>query len=165
MYRDASGNMAFTNAPPHSQCKFIAGKRKKAEGPKIRSTRYDPVIEKIALNYGLDPALVQAVIKVESNFNPSAVSPKGAIGLMQLLPATARRFGVTDCYDPVENITGGIRYLKYLLMLFNGNLDLSLAAYNAGENVVLRLGRIPPYRETQNYVRKIKTLYRGSGRV
>ena len=104
------------------------------------------------------PALVRAVMKTESNFNRWAVSPKGALGLMQLIPATGRRYGVRDFFDPQQNIEGGVRYLKFLLEKFNGNLDLSLAAYNAGENLVERLGRIPPIPETTNYVRKIRAI-------
>jgi len=86
---------------------------------------------------------------VESNYNPYAVSPKGALGIMQLIPATARRFGVLDVFDPVDNIEGGARYLKYLLELFNGDYPLALAAYNAGENAVTRYGAVPPYPETR----------------
>jgi hypothetical protein len=99
------------------------------------------------------------MIRTESNYNASAVSPKGAIGLMQLIPETGRRFGVQNFFDPQQNIEGGVRYIKYLLEMFGGNVDLSLAAYNAGENLVARLGKIPPYAETQNYVRKIRAVY------
>jgi soluble lytic murein transglycosylase len=167
-YKDRAGRMIFTNAPENPKCKFILGEPKKKStsftGRSAR-TQYDDIIQRTALENGLDPALIKAVIKVESNFNPRAVSPKGALGLMQLLPVTAKRFGVSDCFDPAENIRGGTRYLRYLFVLFQGNLELSLAAYNAGENIVKSLGRIPPYKETINYVRKVKTLYGGSGRV
>src|SRR5204862_1845022 len=112
-------------------------------------------------NHGLDPGLVRAVIKTESNFNRWAVSNKGARGLMQLIPSTGRRYGVQDFFDPQQNVDGGVRYLKFLLEKFDGNLDLSLAAYNAGENLVQRLGRIPAIPETTNYVRKIRSIYNG----
>jgi soluble lytic murein transglycosylase-like protein len=99
-------------------------------------------------------------MKTESNFNRYAVSNKGALGLMQLIPSTGRRYGVRDFFDPQQNIDGGVRHLKFLLEKFNGNLDLSLAAYNAGENLVERLGRIPSIPETRNYVRKIRAMYK-----
>jgi transglycosylase-like protein with SLT domain len=118
------------------------------------------LVDTISFNHGVDPALVRAVMKTESNFDRWAISPKGARGLMQLIPATARRFGVRDSFDPQQNVEGGVRYLKFLLDKFNGNLDLSLAAYNAGENLVERLGRIPPIPETTNYVRKIRAIYK-----
>src|SRR5256712_12731683 len=117
------------------------------------------LVDTIASNHGVDPALVRAVMKTESNFDRWARSPKGAQGLMQLIPATARRFGVRDSFDPEQNVEGGVRYLKFLLEKFNGNLDLSLAAYNAGENLVERLGRIPPIPETTNYVRQVRASY------
>src|ERR1051326_2952366 len=113
----------------------------------------------ISINHGVDPALVRAVIKTESNFNRWAVSNKGARGLMQLIPETGSRYGVRDFFDPQQNVEGGVQHLKFLLEKFNGNLDLSLAAYNAGENLVERLGRIPPIPETTNYVRKVRANY------
>jgi soluble lytic murein transglycosylase-like protein len=120
------------------------------------------LVDNIAATHGVDPALVRAVMKTESNFNRYAVSPKGAMGLMQLIPTTGRRYGVRDFFDPQQNVEGGVRYLKFLLQKFNGNLDLSLAAYNAGENLVQRLGRIPPIPETTNYVRRIRAIYKKS---
>src|SRR6266850_2329364 len=117
------------------------------------------LVDAIASNHGVDPALVRAVMKTESNFDRWAISPKGARGLMQLIPATASRFGVRDSFDPQQNVEGGVRYLKFLLEKFNGNIDLSLAAYNAGENLVEKLGRIPAIPETTNYVRKIRAIY------
>jgi soluble lytic murein transglycosylase-like protein len=123
------------------------------------------LVDTVATTHGVDPALVRAVMKTESNFNRYAVSRKGALGLMQLIPATGRRYGVRDFFDPQQNVEGGVRYLKFLLEKFNGNLDLSLAAYNAGENLVERLGRIPPIPETTNYVRKIRAIYKKSPAV
>jgi soluble lytic murein transglycosylase-like protein len=117
------------------------------------------LVDTISRNHGVDPALVRAVIKTESNFNRWAVSNKGARGLMQLIPETGFRYGVRDFFDPQQNVEGGVQYLKFLLEKFNGNLDLSLAAYNAGENLVERLGRIPPIPETTNYVRRVRANY------
>jgi len=117
------------------------------------------LIDSIAATHGVDPALVKAVVKTESNFDRWAVSNKGARGLMQLIPETGRRFGVKDFFDPRQNIEGGVRYMKFLLEKFDGNLYLSLAAYNAGENLVERLGRIPSIPETRNYVRKVRSHY------
>ena len=117
------------------------------------------IIEEVAGRHRIDPELVRAIVQVESNFNPYAVSPKGARGLMQLIPATARRFGVRNAFDPRSNLDGGLRYLKHLLGMFDGDLRLSLAAYNAGEEAVARSRGIPPYQETRNYIRKIAELY------
>jgi len=120
---------------------------------------YRLLIESISSRNGVDPDLIDAMMKTESNYNPKAISSKGARGLMQLIPETGRRFGVEDFFDPRQNIEGGVRYIKYLLEMFHGNVDLSLAAYNAGENLVARLGKIPPISETRNYVQKIRTAY------
>jgi len=127
----------------------------------MRIHTYDAIIEDISGRHGLDAALVKAVIHVESAYNSKAVSPAGAIGLMQLMPATASRFGVAKIYDPAENIEGGVRYLKFLTQLFDNDLSLTVAAYNAGENAVQRFRGIPRYTETQNYVRKVLALYNG----
>lgn len=118
-------------------------------------SRYDSLIYDAAQYHGLDPALVKAVVHVESAFNPWATSPKGAMGLMQLMPKTARRFRVRDAYRPEQNVTAGTRYLKWLHQRYNGDLRLALAAYNAGEGTVDKLWDIPPYRETQDYVRRV----------
>ena len=126
-----------------------------------RRSKYDPIIEKYADRYRVDPVLVRAVIQVESDFNPRCVSHKGARGLMQLIPGTARRYGVKDSHDPDQNIHGGIRYLADLLRMFNDDLPRALAAYNAGENAVIRYGGIPPYQETSEYVRRAMTVYYG----
>ncbi len=125
------------------------------------STRPDlnTVVEQTAKRHDVDVNLVKAMIRTESNDNPRAVSNKGALGLMQLMPFTARDLGVTNAFDPLQNVDGGVRYLKSLLTQFGGDLPLSLAAYNAGPGAVSRHGGIPPYRETQDYVRKIGALY------
>jgi hypothetical protein len=120
------------------------------------------IVEPLAQRHDLDPDLVLSVIAVESAFDPRAVSPKNAQGLMQLIPATAARFGVRDPFDAQQNVAGGVRYLAWLLRRFDGELDKALAAYNAGEGTVDRYGGIPPYPETQAYVRKVRHLYAGS---
>ncbi len=125
-----------------------------------RRSKYDPFIEHYATKYGVDPTLVRAVIQVESDFDPLCVSHKGARGLMQLMPATAKRFGVTKVHDPEQNIHGGVRYLAYLLELF-GDMPRALAAYNAGEGAVMKYGGIPPYQETSTYVVRAMTVYYG----
>src|ERR1039457_2311149 len=113
-------------------------------------------VDRIARQNQLSPRLVHSVIQAESNYDPNAVSPKGAQGLMQLIPATARRFGVSNVFDPADNIQGGARYLKYLLGLYKGDEALALAAYNAGEGAVSRYGGVPPFPETQDYVAKVR---------
>ncbi len=122
-------------------------------------TRYISLINEWAPQYNLDANLVEAVVAVESNYNRFAVSKKGAQGLMQLIPATAKRFGVRNTFDPADNIRGGIRYLNFLMSYFQGNLEHVLAAYNAGENTVVRYHGVPPYPETQKYIRKVTSLY------
>lgn len=131
-------------------------------GRQITSESVDNAIEAAASRHGVDPNLVRAIIKVESNFNPRAVSRKGALGLMQLMPRTAQSMNVTNAFDPDQNVDAGVRHLKSLLDNYNGNLELSLAAYNAGSAAVERNGGVPPYRETQDYVRKITGLYMGT---
>jgi soluble lytic murein transglycosylase-like protein len=121
--------------------------------------KLETMVEETAKRHDVDANLVKAVIQTESNNNPRAVSGKGALGLMQLMPATARDLGVANVFDPVQNVDGGVRYLKYLLNLFGGDMPLSLAAYNAGPHAVERHGGIPPYRETQEYVKKIGDRY------
>ena len=127
----------------------------------------EKLVREAAERHHVDPALVRAVIETESNWNPSARSRKGAMGLMQLIPTTAQRFGVNDAFNPKQNVDAGVRYLKTLLERYNGNLDLALAAYNAGEGAVDRAHGIPAYRETRSYVQKVQNAYfrPGSGRL
>ncbi len=125
-----------------------------------RRTKYDPLIETYSAKYGVDPTFVRAVIQVESDFNPLCVSHKGARGLMQLMPGTAKQYGVTEVHDPEQNIRAGVRHLAYLLELF-GDQPRALAAYNAGEGAVLKYGGIPPYEETSTYVVRAMTVYHG----
>ncbi|MBI1425270.1 MAG: transglycosylase SLT domain-containing protein [Gammaproteobacteria bacterium] len=169
---DAQGVVHLTNIPSNTDYKILihtatntpmAGDHQAATPPlqtaKVKS--YAKVLKKAAREQNLDRALLQAIIAVESNFDPQAVSSRGAVGLMQLMPATAQRYGVTDRYDPEENIQGGARYLRDLLQRYNDNLPLVLAAYNAGEDAVDRYGnRIPPYAETRRYVPQVMSLYR-----
>ena len=123
-------------------------------GPIFKS-KFDKLIVEAAKKFDVDAALVSAVIKAESDFNAREISNKGARGLMQLMPSTAERFGVTDSYDPAANIYGGVRYLRWLLEKFNGNADLAVAAYNAGEGNVWKYNGVPPFRETINYINRI----------
>jgi hypothetical protein len=121
-------------------------------------TAYDDLIRRVAAAHKMDFALIKAVMHVESSFNPYARSHKGALGLMQVLPETAKRHGVHDIYDPAQNIEAGVKHLKYLTTKFNNQPYLVLAAYNAGENAVRQHNGIPPYEETQNYVRRVLSL-------
>lgn len=121
-------------------------------GLKARASEYDSLIVVKARQLGLEPALLKAIIHIESSFNPSAVSPKGATGLMQLMPDTAKRYGVTDRFNPAQSLDGGGKYMRDLLLMFNYDTRLALAAYNAGENAVTRYQGIPPYEETKQYV-------------
>jgi soluble lytic murein transglycosylase-like protein len=130
-------------------------------GPLVTSGDVDSAIEQAAARHNVDPNLVRAVVKVESNFNPNAVSRKGAMGLMQLMPATARQLKVKNPFDPEQNVDAGVRHLKQLLESYGGDVKLTLAAYNAGAGAVARSSGVPHYAETQNYVRRITNLYYG----
>ena len=144
----------YTTSPGRFQSKYYYG------GSTWYSKNYDDLINYYSNVYDLDPMLVKAIIKVESNFRSGAVSPKGAVGLMQLMPGTANDLGVRNSLSPTQNIEGGTKYLRKLMDMFNEDLDLSLAGYNAGENAVIRYGwSIPPYPETRNYVRKVRYHY------
>lgn len=118
--------------------------------------RYDPIIQRLAAKYGVPADFVHAVIKAESNYDQFAVSDKGALGLMQLMPETAMKYGVLNVFDPEQNIEGGIKYLKDLIKQYNGDRNLVLAAYNAGQGAVEKHNGIPPYPETRNYLRKVE---------
>ena len=174
-FTDTDGRVYYTDEPRHSLYKRIIktkvpyytsiykgknymGKVHTFSG--INKRRFSDLIEQTANKYKVDAKLVHAVIQTESAYNSAAQSPKGAVGLMQLMPETARRFGVSDRNDPDQNVDGGTRYLKHLINMFNPNLDLAVAAYNAGENAVIRYNNsIPPYPETQNYVKQVLALY------
>jgi soluble lytic murein transglycosylase len=157
---DEDGVTHHTDTPsdPHYVI-FIGGKG----GIEVRYSRgkqFEYLIEEAAERYDVDPALVKAIIRAESDFDPWAVSTKGAMGLMQLLPETAESLSVINIFDPWENIHGGVRHLSELLGTFHNDLELSLAAYNAGKSAVLQFGSIPPYDETQRYVKKVLRFYR-----
>jgi len=124
---------------------------------------YIEIINAVCYRHGVDPSLVHAIIKVESDFNPYAISRKGAMGLMQLMPQTAVELSVRNSFNPHENVDGGVKYLRYLMDRYEGNLSLALAAYNSGETMVKRWGTVPPIKETQNYVKKILSIYSGNG--
>ena len=130
-----------------------------AKGFEKNKSQYDAYIVRSASKFNIDPGLIKAVMHTESGFNINARSPVGAQGLMQLMPATARRFNVSNAYDPVQNIDGGARYLSWLLKRFNGDVRLALAGYNAGEGNVDKFKGIPPFRETQDYVRRVTQRY------
>jgi soluble lytic murein transglycosylase-like protein len=165
-YIDENGVIHFTNCPRDPKFKLYIRESKEDVGDDNHSfsyikdsNQYDSLISELSKKYQVDFALIKAMIRAESGFNPFAVSRKGAKGLMQLMPETALRMNVSNIYNPKENIEGGVRYFKYLLSLFDNDLRLSLAAYNAGENVVGELRSIPPYRETIDYVKKVLSYY------
>jgi soluble lytic murein transglycosylase-like protein len=158
LYYVEDGRVVFTNVPSRRDVRVVPGfERRVAEAlrGKMPATRYDRLIEAAAAAHGVSPDLVKAVAMVESAFNASARSPKGAMGLMQLMPSTARAYGVTDPYDPEQSLNAGAALLADLLQEFDGNRTLALAAYNAGAGAVRRHGGVPAYRETRDYVRKV----------
>jgi soluble lytic murein transglycosylase-like protein len=163
---DGSGVTHFSNVPVDARYRLLLATPPEARAARPenwlrKSAAFEPLIQRAARSQAVRPELVRAVIVVESAFNPHAVSPRGAIGLMQLRPATARRYGVSDAFDPEQNITAGVHYLRDLLARYGNNLELTLAAYNAGEDAVERYGhRIPPYSETQHYVPTVLRIYR-----
>ncbi len=161
-YEDENGVLHLTNVPSNPKARYVMIlKEKRVHFPKgIDIRKYDKIIAKAASKFNLDVALIKAVIKAESNFNHQAVSRAGAKGLMQLMPQTASALNVDDVFHPGDNIEGGARYLRYLLNLYNGNLTLALAAYNAGEGAVAKYNYgVPPYRETRNYIRRVLAFY------
>lgn len=166
---DARDGIHLTNVPDNSRYEVLiapvaeadTAHRRKASFRTDRPGRYFALIKRIAGRFGVEPALVRAVIAVESGYDPNAISKRGAGGLMQLMPETARRYGVTDVFDPAQNVRGGVQYLADLLSHFDNDLRLALAAYNAGESAVLKYdGRMPPYPETRQYVPKVVAIYR-----
>jgi soluble lytic murein transglycosylase len=164
-YVDEDGIIHFTNATPSADVSYkkviSTGKKKRSDRIAANSADYHQIIADKSQKYNIEPSLVNAVIKVESNFDSTAVSRKGAMGLMQLMPFTAEDMDIRNPMDPEENIEGGTKYLKYLLDKFGGNLTLALAAYNAGPDTVKRFGYVPPIQETRQYVNKVLSLYNG----
>jgi soluble lytic murein transglycosylase-like protein len=169
-YTDPQGVAHFSNVPADGRYRLLIASPAPAgtgrhnavnENWLAKSVTYDSLIETAALANTLQPALIRAVIVVESRFNPRAVSKRGAIGLMQLRPETARRYGVSNIYDPAENIRAGTRYLSDLMTLYDSDTELALAAYNAGEAAVARYGgHIPPFKETRDYVPSVLKIFR-----
>ncbi len=170
-FTDENGVVHFSNVPTDKRYvpfavandavvkKTIAGTRDRLSDTPAK-VQYGAIIEEIARIYALESALIHAVVSAESAYNATAVSKKGAAGLMQLMPETAQRYGATDRFDPVQNLHAGTRYLSDLLKMFNGNISLALAAYNAGENNVVKYGnQIPPFQETRTYVPRVLDLY------
>jgi len=156
-YVDENGVMHFTNAPTSSRYQVFIKDR--SFGSFFTTNKYDHYISLAAETHGVAFSLLKAIIKAESNFNPRAVSRKGAQGLMQLMPDTAKSLNVYDSFDPWENIMGGTKYFKMLLTRFDGKLQLALAGYNAGPSRVEQHNGIPPYKETKNYVKKVMRYY------
>lgn len=152
-YVDANGVVHFTNTPTGNKFRFYL---KETPKPDAGSGTLSDQIARSAKAFDLDEALIKAVIKVESNYDPKAVSARGAQGIMQLIPSTAREMQVSDPFNAAENIRGGSRYLRLMLDQFGGNLDLALAAYNAGPGNVRRYGGVPPFAETRNYIAQVK---------
>jgi soluble lytic murein transglycosylase-like protein len=172
-YVDSAGHVFYTDNPKHSGYQLIIKSpaafslsrtsKKWPTGSRFSDKnrrQFASLIDAAASKYSLDPALLHAVIRAESSYNPGAISSKGAVGLMQLMPETAARYGVRDRYDPSENIEGGARYLSELIDMFQSDVRLAVAAYNAGENNVIKYGnKVPPFQETQAYVTRVLNYY------
>ncbi len=150
-YVDENGVVHLTNMPTGSNYSIAL----KEKGVHEKERRYEETIKKLCSKYDVEIPLIKAVVRAESDFNPLAVSKKGAVGLMQLMPGKAEELKVADPFDPYENLDGGIRHIRGLLDRFDGDLNLVLAAYNAGENLVMRQKRIPPFKETRDYIKKV----------
>jgi soluble lytic murein transglycosylase-like protein len=172
VFTDADGAVSLSNVPTDDRYTVLIAAQKqeiaavpvdnvpKSGSVLPRKASFDQIVEEVSRTYGLESALLHAVISVESHYNPKAVSKKGAIGLMQLMPGTAKRYGVVDAFDPLQNLNGGAHYLRDLLNLFNSDVSLALAAFNAGEHAVAKYGnRLPPYRETVRYVPQVLDFY------
>ena len=182
-YTDDNGVMHFSNVSVGTAKKYrnlksaAAAKQQTTTKPRATTrsrgtfsssnipSAYVDIINTACNRHGIDPSLVHAIVKVESDFNPYALSRKGAMGLMQLMPQTAVEMKVGNSFNPHDNIDGGVRYLRYLMDRYEGNLPLALAAYNSGETAVKKWGTIPPYQETQNYVQRIMRIYGGDEKV
>lgn len=177
-YRSPSGKLVITDKPVKkdgyklletyqttrsrerlAQQRRTSNKGWKPRGVLLSETQIDGLVLPLAKAMKIDPDLAKAIIMIESSRDTGALSKAGAMGLMQLIPDTAKRFGVKNPWDPRQNIRGGLRYLQFLLSYFEGDVDLALAGYNAGENAVDRHGGVPPYRETRNYIRKVRKIY------
>jgi soluble lytic murein transglycosylase-like protein len=156
---DSQGVLHFTNVPTSSNYKIFIREKAPVSLNSDVTDRYDDLITRASERHGVSFSLLKALIKIESDFNPRAISSAGAKGLMQIMPENIRAFNIKDPFDPWENIMGGTRYLKQLIRRFNGKLPMALAAYNAGPNMVDRYKRIPPFEETENYVEKVMEYY------
>jgi soluble lytic murein transglycosylase-like protein len=159
MFIDGHGVAHFTDVPTSTDYKIYIKERREIVKPRISTKKYDAIIQKAQKKYGVEFFLIKAVIQVESGFNPEAVSKKGARGLMQIMPANYEKLFVRDPFNPSQNVMGGTLYLKRLLEKYEYKLPMALAAYNAGPNAVDKYKRIPPYKETQDYVRKVMEVY------
>ena len=157
-YVGPTGQVSVTNVPTNERVTAVRRKARYHSG--VADLELEQAVDRAAQQHHVQPALLLAVMKAESSFNPTAVSKAGAVGLMQLIPETAIRHGVHNLYDANDNITGGAKHLRYLLDRFHGNIRLALAAYNAGERKVDRYRQIPPYKETQDYVKRVLVYYR-----
>jgi soluble lytic murein transglycosylase-like protein len=157
-YIDENGVMHFTNTPTSSKYKLFMRERKIFIS-KLDSNQFDPIISEASKKYALEAPLIKAVIKAESDFDPNAMSHKGARGLMQIMPMNYRLLNVENPFDPHQNIDGGARYLREMMDRYNGKLNLSLAAYNAGPGAVDKYGGVPPYPETTEYIERVMKYY------